>query len=222
MSKETVEVFANNPEPRCPVVLLLDTSSSMDGEPIEQLNNGVQTFIEEVGSDSKASLRVEVAIVTFNSSVQVEQDFVTIDKFIAKRLTATGSTSLGKGLTKSLEIIEKRKSEYREQLIPNYLPWLFLITDGVPTDDWETSSREVQIAVEERKLSFFVVGVDDADMKVLSKIASSKRRPVMLNGLLFKELFRWISASLMQVSNTKIGASEVNLSDISAWAKVDT
>jgi uncharacterized protein YegL len=70
--EEMVE-FAENPEPRCACVLLLDTSGSMAGEKIDALNEGIRTFKEELQGDPLASRRVEVAIVTFDSQVQVVQ-----------------------------------------------------------------------------------------------------------------------------------------------------
>jgi uncharacterized protein YegL len=60
--------FFDNPENRCPVVLLLDTSGSMAGEPIQELNRGVNLFRDEILRDAKASLRVEVAIVSFGAT----------------------------------------------------------------------------------------------------------------------------------------------------------
>ena len=57
--------FADNPEPRCPCVLLLDTSGSMQGDPIDQLNAGIRAFKTELMADSLALKRVEISIVTF-------------------------------------------------------------------------------------------------------------------------------------------------------------
>jgi cobalamin biosynthesis protein CobT len=59
-------IFAENPENRCPVLLLLDNSGSMRGNPISELNSGLQIFRDELFADSLAARRVEVAIVTFS------------------------------------------------------------------------------------------------------------------------------------------------------------
>ena len=73
MSQSELELaeFADNPEPRCAVVLLLDTSGSMHGQPISELNAGLKEFENALKSDRLASLRVEVAVVTFGGSVKV-------------------------------------------------------------------------------------------------------------------------------------------------------
>src|SRR5438046_7942748 len=76
--------FADNPEPRCPCVLLLDTSRSMAGPRIEALNEGLQVFRQELLKDLLARQRVEIAIVTFGGTpeeVRVVQNFVTVDHF---------------------------------------------------------------------------------------------------------------------------------------------
>ena len=70
--------FVENPENRCPVILILDTSGSMAGKPIEELNRGVAALKEDILKDSKASLSVVLAIVTFGP-VKLTQDFTTID-----------------------------------------------------------------------------------------------------------------------------------------------
>jgi hypothetical protein len=73
--------FAENPEPRCPCVLLLDISGSMQGAPIAQLNAGLTVYHDELAADSLAAKRVEVAIVTFGGQVQTACEFVTAEHF---------------------------------------------------------------------------------------------------------------------------------------------
>src|SRR4051812_39718221 len=90
--------FVDNPEPRCPCVLLLDTSSSMQGEPITALNEGVELFGRELNGDRLASKRVEVAVVTFGQGVQTVQDFVSATAFLPPRFEASGSTPMGEAV----------------------------------------------------------------------------------------------------------------------------
>ena len=72
--EDSVE-FAENPEPRCPCVLVLDISGSMQGAPLAALNDGLRAFKNDLAQDPLASRRVEVAVVTFNNEVRVAVDF---------------------------------------------------------------------------------------------------------------------------------------------------
>ncbi|MFZ9740083.1 MAG: vWA domain-containing protein, partial [Prochlorotrichaceae cyanobacterium] len=128
--------FANNREKRCPVILLVDTSGSMSGEPIDELNRGLSSFREDVLRDAQASLSIEVAIVTFGGEVTTVQDFVGIQDFQPPILTTSGNTPMGEALEVAMDRVEERKQNYKESEIRYFRPWIFLITDGAPTDSW--------------------------------------------------------------------------------------
>ncbi|MDJ0732490.1 MAG: VWA domain-containing protein [Nostocaceae cyanobacterium] len=202
---EVVE-FAENPEPRCPCVLLLDTSGSMQGEPIEALNQGLLGFKDELVKNSLASRRVEVAIVTFDSHINVVQDFVTADQFEPPILTAQGLTNMGSAIHKALDMIGERKAQYRANGIAYYRPWVFMITDGEPQgelDDVVTeAAKRLQTDEENKRVAFFSVGVENANMTRLSQIGV--RTPLKLKGLNFVEMFVWLSASMSAVSHSKV------------------
>ncbi|MBW4557964.1 MAG: VWA domain-containing protein [Trichormus sp. ATA11-4-KO1] len=196
--------FVENPENRCPVILLLDTSGSMSGQPIQDLNRGLATFKEDVLKDTQASLSVEVAIVTFGP-VRLIQDFVTIDQFTPPKLEADGVTPIGEAIEYALDLLENRKATYKSNGILYYRPWVFFITDGAPTDYWQSAAQRVREAEESRRLCFFSVGVQGADMNKLKQIAPPERPPVSLNGLDFRSLFIWLSTSMKRVSSGKVG-----------------
>ncbi|AFZ59096.1 VWA domain-containing protein [Anabaena cylindrica FACHB-243] len=196
--------FVENPENRCPVILLLDTSGSMSGLPIQELNRGLAAFKEDVLKDAQASLSVEVAIVTF-APVRMMQDFVTIDNFTTPKLEAEGGTPIGEAIEYALDLLETRKQTYKNNGILYYRPWIFLITDGAPTDYWQSAAQRVREAEEQRRMLFFTVGVQGADMNKLREIAPPERPPVMLNGLDFRSLFVWLSTSMKRVSSGKVG-----------------
>ena len=196
--------FATNTEPRCPCLLLLDTSGSMRGKPLDELNAGIRQFKDELFADEMAQKRVEVAIVTFGP-VQVVTDFQTPDVFVPPTLTPTGDTPIGAAIEAGLTLLEQRKQSYRNNGVSWYRPWIFLITDGGPTDYWQGAAAKVKEGEGSNKFSFFAVGVEGARIDILSQIAT--REPLMLQQLRFRDLFKWLSNSLGSVSKSQMGTS---------------
>jgi uncharacterized protein YegL len=209
-----------NPEPRCPCLLLLDTSGSMRGSPIDQLNQGLQVFKQELASDDMAMQRVEVAVITFGP-VRVISDFQTADVFQAPSLSPTGDTPMGAAIVQGLEMLEARKSMYKQAGVSYYRPWVFMITDGAPTDSWQHAATMVRAgdSQERKAFSFFAVAVEGADMTKLSAICSPNRPPMKLKGLSFRELFSWLSSSLGGVARSQPGQL-VALPAPTGWSSV--
>ena len=209
-----------NSEPRCPCLLLLDTSGSMRGKPMAELNAGLRTFEQELKSDHMAAQRVEVAIITFGP-VRVVQDFQTADMFQAPNLETTGDTPMGSAIMQGLDILESRKSAYRQAGVSCYRPWVFLITDGAPTDRWQEAAERVRSGdnPQRKAFSFFAVGVEGADMRQLAAICSPDRPPFPLRGLSFRELFVWLSSSLGGVARSQPGQT-VALPAPAGWLSV--
>jgi uncharacterized protein YegL len=155
---EAVE-FAENPEARCPCVLLLDTSGSMQGTAIDALNQGLWAFKEDLMKNSLASRRVEVAVVTFDSDVKVVHEFVTADSFEPPTLTAQGLTHLGAGIHQALDMIQARKALYRTHGVAYYRPWIFMVTDGEPQGEPEQIIEQVTQRIKQdevgKRVAFF-------------------------------------------------------------------
>lgn len=210
--------LAENPEPRCPCVLLLDTSTSMAGEPIRELISGLQTFRSELAADSMTAKRVEIAVVTFGP-VELKSDFASAQFFNPPALEAKGDTPLGKAVEVALELLKTRKQRLRENGIDLYRPWIFLITDGDPTDEWRHVKKLIAEGEEHKSFLFFALAVNNAKLEVLREI--SVREPLKLSGVQFRPLFRWLSDSLKSVSRSQPG-ERVSLPDYKpyGWADV--
>ena len=217
--------FADNPEPRCASILILDVSGSMSGHPITELQSGLSLYRDELAADSLARKRVEVAIVTFGGSVDVVQNFATAENITPPALEAKGHTPMGEAIVTSLNLLEVRKNDYRQNGVQFYRPWVFLITDGGPTDAnthyWADAKERIRIGEDQKKFLFFAVGVDQADMARLTEL-SPTRAPLKLKGLRFRDLFQWLSNSQQSVSQSKPGDA-VPLSNPAAptgWAQI--
>lgn len=217
--------FADNPQPRCASLLILDISGSMGGQPLNELQTGLTLYRDELAADSLARNRVEVAIVTFGGSVDVVQHFATSENIAPPALEAKGDTPMGEAVVTALKLLEDRKAEYRQNGILFYRPWIFLITDGGPTDAnshfWTDAKEKIRQGEEQKKFSFFAVGVEGADMERLSEL-SPNRTPLKLKGLRFRDLFQWLSNSQQSVSKSNPGDA-VPLSNPAApegWAQV--
>lgn len=230
---ELVE-FAENPEPRCPVVLLLDVSGSMAGRPIAELNDGLREFADALRADVLAALRVEVAVITFGGVVQAidvrggdgtipfeaDEAFVTIDGFTPPTLKADGETPMGEAIRRGMALLRDRKEIYKRSGTDYFRPWMFLITDGRPNDPgWESVPAEVREEERRKGLLFYAVGVENADMQTLSRF-SVERPPLKLKGLAFRELFQWLSKSLSAIAQSRPG-EQVPL-PTPGWGEVDT
>lgn len=213
--------FAENPEPRVPCVLLVDTSTSMHGPKLDELNQGLQIYREALLADTLASRRVEVAVVSFGGRVQRLVEFCTAEQFDPPKLQAMGGTPMGEAIATGLDMIEHRKDAYRENGIAYYRPWVFLITDGEPNDHWKPVVGRVAQGEQQKSFSFFCVGVEGANMEVLTEL--SVRQPLWLQGLKFRELFTWLSNSQQAVSRSSPG-EEVPLADPTSgpagWAAI--
>lgn len=195
--------FANNPEPRCPCVLLLDTSISMSGSSINELNQGLHTFKNDL-QDPTALLRVEVAVVTFDDSPRLVHDFVTASNFQPPTLIAQGgSTDMAGGIHTALDLLRSRKEQYKANKVSYFRPWVFMITDGAPNAGWEPAAQRIRDEEHNKGVVFFAIGVEGADMGKLTAIAV--RPPWQLRERNFQGLFRWLSASLTKGSQGSVG-----------------
>lgn len=198
----TPRVNEDNPDPRIACALLLDTSSSMSGDPITQLNRGFELFCDEIKQDDLAKKRAEIAVITFDSAARVEIPFTEGRDLQPRHLTAGGSTALGAALNLALDELAAQKQTYRQAGLEYYRPWLFVFTDGEPTDGSVFTSAAARVKQTEaaKGLSVFPIGIGAGANLARLEDLSAKRAPLRLEGLSFREFFSWLSASLSAAS----------------------
>lgn len=210
-------------EPHLACVLLLDTSGSMSGSPIESLNNAINAFKADACADELTQKRVDVAIVEFNDVARVVQPFVPIGKMEPIRLQATGCTAMGSGIDLAIDLVKERNRLYAQMGTPCYAPWIVMITDGAPTDDVTMAAQRIK-AEEAKgthgKLKFWMVGVPGYSLETLAKL-SSKRRIIELATANFKGFFNWLTDSMTIISVSQVG-DKVKLSSLPPEARVIT
>lgn len=217
--------FADNSDPRIPIVLVLDCSDSMmekregeDRSPFEALNGGLDTLWSALHSDPLAKRRAEVSFITFGSDVSEPTEFATVDQMVLPALQPMGVTSLGSALTVALDAIEERKAVYKDKGIQYYRPILMAISDGLPTDSVAEASTRLKEAVERKKLTFMPIAVEGADVDVMTGLSGKKA--LKLQGVKFEELFQWLSASAAAVSASQPGDAVKAADGLDDWAEL--
>lgn len=218
------EDLIDNPTPRVPVSLCIDTSSSMTGDKIRELVEGIGGFTAAIRDDEDARDAAEVSVVEFNSSATLIQDFVGVDRFEIVNPQPMGTTHLGEGVNLALDTLEARKQQYSSNGVLYYQPWLVLMTDGQPNGSSVELDRAIRRTVDlvaEKKITVFPIGIGaDADMAVLAKF-SPTRPPLRLKGLNFAEFFEWLSKSVARVSRSTPGdAIKLDLEGLAGWAEL--
>lgn len=213
--------LVDNPTPRVPICLVLDTSGSMEGAPIDELNVGVKTFFDVILSDEVAQWSAEVSIVTFGDTAKQILNFTSIQNQNLHNLTASGETPLGKAVNLALDLLDRRKEEYKNLGVDYYQPWMVIMTDGQPTDDIESAVHRTRELIEKKKLTIFPIGIGkDADMSVLERF-SPTRKPQKLKGLNFKGFFEWLSQSVSKVSQSTPGEKvQLDQNGMKGWAEL--
>jgi uncharacterized protein YegL len=209
----------DNPSPRCACMVVLDTSGSMDGAPIAQLNEGIKNFIAALQSDEVAGCSIDVAVMTAGGVVTEQLPFTTaMNVDYINEFSATGGTPLGQAVGLALQRLEERKKAYQATGVAYYQPWLVLISDGAPTDSWQHIAAQSRQLSEQRKLVMLPIGVAGADLNILGQFSTKPAK--QLAGLKFNEFFEWLSASMSRVSASASTSSTIQLPATNSWDSI--
>ena len=204
--------FADNPEARCSIVLILDVSGSMRGQKIETVNRALGKFRDIIREDPVTSLRADVAVIEFDHEARVVQDFTNGMDFEPPVLTVKGGTNYSKAVNQALDITEARKQSYRDGGIAYYRSLAYFLTDGYPEHDDDAALAQaagrLADAEQSSSIAFFAFGISSpdipADMSALNRLAP--RTAIELTSM--EQLdgsIQWLSRSVAAVSQSQPG-----------------
>jgi uncharacterized protein YegL len=198
---DSVPTIINASEPHMACLLLLDTSGSMCGEPIDELNKALNTFKLEVCEDKATRSILDVAIIEFNTEVNTVQPFLPIEQMKTVELTAEGGTNMAPAIELAIDMVAERSRFYRRSGSEPYKPWIIMISDGGA--DVSQIAEEVRSQEAKGKLKFFSLGVGSYDSQTLHQLSGEK--VMKLKGYDFTGFFDWVNKSMRSVSQSSPG-----------------
>lgn len=183
---------------KLPVYLVLDTSGSMTGEPIEAVKNGMQILISALRQDPYALETAYLSVITFDNQAQQLSPLSELMIFKVPEIKASGTTALGAGLKLLAERVDAEVSKTTADTKGDWKPMVFLMTDGVPTDDWQAGLREFQ----KRKFGVVVACAagTGADTNILKQITENVVMLDTADTTSLRAFFKWVSASISTTS----------------------
>ena len=179
---------------RLPVYLLLDTSGSMFGEPIEAVKNGVQVLVSTLRSDPYALETAYLSIITFNSTAQQVTPLTELSAFQQPSIDAGGCTALGEALALLSSKVDSEVQKTTAEVKGDWKPLVFIMTDGEPTDDLNKGLAEFK----KRKFGMVVACAagQGANTDTLKKITECVVQLDTADSATIKSCFKWVSASV--------------------------
>jgi uncharacterized protein YegL len=185
-------------------VVLADRSGSMEGQPIDELNRGLETLRECLLRDSIGKTVVDICVVSFgDGEASVVSEWCDASNFFPPHLIASGETPIGSAIAKGLSLIDARLAAAAQKRVACYVPWLILLTDGEPSDMAiaDQMAEECKNRMARRALFCLAVGVGhQANLGWLKKLVDS---PQKLAGLNFSAFFEFVTRALSERASTR-------------------
>jgi len=185
---------------RLPVYLLLDCSSSMTGQPIEQVRQGLRALLDDLSSEPMAIETVYLSVITFHSTAQQVTPLSELMLFKEPLISASGATALGSALRLLMDCLEKEVRKNTTVQKGDWKPLVFLMTDGMPTDAWESAADKLK-KQKSANLIAFAAG-PNADVANLKGITDIVLKSEELSPGALKAFFQWMSQSILQTGKS--------------------
>lgn len=195
---------------KLPVYLLLDTSGSMSGEPIESVKNGVQMLVSALRQDPYALETAYLSVITFDSQAKQVVPLTELSFFQTPDLKATGTTSLGEALKLACDRIDNEVAKTTMEVKGDWKPMIFIMTDGVPTDDWQSGLEQYK----KQKIGVTVACAAGtrADTSILKQITEIVVQLDSVDSSSISAFFKWVSASISTGSQKVESGNDIDLS----------
>lgn len=195
---------------RLPVYLLLDCSSSMAGQAIEQVRQGIRALLDDLSTEPMAIETVYLSVITFHSTAQQVIPLTELMQFTEPLIQASGATSLGAALRLLKDCLDREVKKNTLEQKGDWKPLVFLMTDGMPTDAWEATADEIK-QLKMLNLIAFAAG-PGAEVKNLKRLTDIVLKSDDLSPGALKAFFKWMSQSIVRTGKSvQVMAQEASI-----------
>jgi len=185
-----------------PVVLLLDVSSSMTGEKIDNLNNAVEDMLSTFAQEEKMETEILVSVITFGKQVELHVPYTKASQVQWSCLQADGMTPMGTALKMAKAMIEDKETTPSRA----YRPTIVLVSDGKPNDSWKKPLEDFVAEGRSSKCDRMAMAIGrDADEEVLKRFIGDAPHDLFYaeNAGELHEFFQRVTMSVTMRSHSK-------------------
>ena len=197
---------------RLPVYLLIDCSESMIGEGLAAVRSGLSQMLSVLRQDPHALETAWLSIISFGASAKVLSPLTEITEGQEPNLVLGQGTCLGSALDLLAKQVQSEVRKSTAESKGDYRPLVILLTDGQPTDDWESAKKRFDKTMKKSVANLYVVGCGQAiDYKSLSKISDIVLSLPDMKPESMRKLFVWMTQT---VSTASVGTSGPETGDV--------